>query len=298
MTVNKQRQPSLRALKAFEAVSRHLKVSDAAEELCVTSSAISHLVKRLEQELGLPLLKRDGRNIALTPEGEQFAPRIQRIFRSLNHLIDDTREQNSPNVLNVSLRPYFAVKWLSPRLSHFWAQHPDIELRLIHTTKPTDFSNDRVDLAIEWSKGNRTDIKQSLLIPGLLTPVLSPVLAKTQKITQPKDTLKHILLRETDYDSWQDWLELAGVNDKPKKHTFIDDSNVRYQAAIDGQGIELGCRALIEEDIKAGLLITPFELSLNSFSYYLAEPLKPARQRSASEKFKRWLAQQTLAMKQ
>ena len=286
------RQPSLRALKAFNAVTRHQQINKAAEELCVTPSAVSHLIKRLEQELGVSLVQRSGRNIVLTPAGEHLAPGLQRIFRSLNTLIEDIQEQTNPNVLNVSLRPYFAVKWLSSRLSRFWAKHPDIELRLIHTTKPVDFVSERVDLAIEWSKGNRSGIKYSLLIPGELTPVLSPALKGANSVKKAKDLLNYTLLRETDYNSWQDWFALAGDKIINSKHTFIDDSNVRYQAAIDAQGVELSCRTLISDDLARGKLISPFELSLNSFSYYLAEP-ENYQPNTATQKFIDWLKLET-----
>ena len=287
--MKKNRQPSLRALKAFDAVSRHLQMSKAAQELCVTPSAISHLIKRLEAELGTTLIKQAGRNIELTTAGEQFAPGIQKTFRSLKHLIEDIYDHSNPNVLNVSLRPYFAVKWLSPRLSSFWAAHPQIELRLVHTTKPVDYLNERIDLAIEWCEGERSGINHSLLIKGELTPVLSPELPGALKIKTPSDLFKHTLLRETDHNSWQDWFALAQEKYITPAHTlFIDDSNVRYQAALDGQGVELSCRSLIKNDVETGKLLCPFELSLTRFSYYLAEPAN-RETTPAAQKFINWL---------
>ena len=189
----------------------------------------------------------------------------------------------------MSLRPYFAVKWLSPRLSRFWASFPNIELRLIHTTQAINFATDRADLAIEWARGDRTGTKRTLLISGELTPVLSPKMAAVSKIKSAKDLLNVTLLRETDYDSWKDWFESVGVVYGKSKHTlFIDDSNVRYQSALDGQGVELSCRSLIEDDIKRGKLLTPFKQSINNFSYYLVEPTD-REPTPAAEKFTRWL---------
>ena len=133
--MSSDRLPSLKALRTFEVLSRHLHMNRAAEELSVTPSAISHLVRSLEQELKVKLIRKSGRNIVLTETGAQLAPRAQSIFRSLKQTVDDIREQTNPNILTVSLRPYFAVKWLSPRLSRFWTRYPDIELRLIHTTQ-------------------------------------------------------------------------------------------------------------------------------------------------------------------
>ena len=283
------RLPSLKALRTFEVLSRHLHMNRAAEELSVTPSAISHLIRSLEEELSVKLIRKSGRNIALTETGEQLAPRVQTIFRSLKHTVDDVREQTNPNILNVSLRPYFAVKWLSPRLSRFWARHPEIELRLIHTNLAVNFNNDRADLAIEWSSGDRMGTKQILLIPGELTPVFSPQMVGADKIKTARDLLNHTLLRETDHDSWKDWFESVGENYQKPPHTlFIDDSNVRYQSALDGQGIELSCRSLITDDVKSGKLLSPFKQSVNNFSYYLVEPddRKPS---DATGKFTDWL---------
>ncbi len=287
--MKKQRQPSLRALKAFDAVSRHLQMNKAAQELCVTPSAVSHLIKRLEDELGTSLIKHSGRNIELTSAGEQFAPGIQKTFRSLNYLIEDIRDHGNPNVLNVSLRPYFAVKWLSSRLGGFWAAHPEIELRLIHTSKPVDYFNEHIDLGIEWCEGERTDVHYTLLIEGELTPVLSPDLPGALAIKTPGDLFQYTLLKETDHNSWQAWFDLANVTlETPVHSLFIDDSNVRHQAALDGQGVELGCRSLIKPDLDTGRLFCPFELSLNRFSYYLAESGR-GETTPAAQKFIKWI---------
>ena len=267
-------------------------MNKAAQELCVTPSAISHLIKRLEDDLGTTLIKHSGRNIVLTSAGEQFAPGIQKTFRSLKHLIEDIRDVGNPNVLNVSLRPYFAVKWLSPRMGSFWTAHPEVELRLIHTTKPVDYYDERIDLAIEWCEGKRKGIDHSLLIKGELTPVLSPNLPGANNIAQPSDLLNYTLLCETDHNSWHDWFAVGSEKYQAPAHTlFIDDSNVRYQAALDGQGVELSCRSLVQPDLDKGRLLCPFEQSLNRFSYYLAEP-QDREKTPATEKFISWLKQE------
>ncbi len=193
--MNSNRLPSLKALRGFEVVSRHMHMNQAAEELSVTPSAISHLIRSLEQDLGVKLIEKSGRNIVLTETGKQLAPRVQNTFRSLKQAIGDIREQTNSNILTVSLRPYFAVKWLSPRLSRFWNRFPEIELRLIHTTQAVDFVADRLDLAIEWSTGNHQGAKQSLLIPGELTPVFSPNMAGSEKIKTAKDLTNYTLAK-------------------------------------------------------------------------------------------------------
>jgi LysR family glycine cleavage system transcriptional activator len=92
-------------------------------------------------------------------------------------------------------------------------------------------------------------------------------------LTRPEDLAHHTLLDEVDYDSWGDWLTHAGMpNLEARQRIVIDDSNVRLQAAINGQGVELTCRSLIDEDLAAGRLVQPFNLSLEDFAYYLVYP--------------------------
>ena len=287
--MNTNRLPPLNALRAFESVSRHHQVTRAARELSVSPSAVSHLIRRLERDLEVPLVKRVGRNIALTEIGEKMAPELQEIFRSLSRVVGEVRTLVNQDLLTVSLRPYFAVKWLAPRLNRFWARHPDVELRLHHTNQPVDFRSENIDLAIEWSKGDRDGIRNFQLVPGELTPVFSPKLAGADRIQAPEDLLDFTLLRETDYDSWSDWFALFGKpppNDTGSLH--IDDSNVRNQAALDGQGIELSCRTLIRDDVTEGRLLAPFQESIGSFSYYLVEPVHSPLSRAAAN-FKNWI---------
>jgi LysR family glycine cleavage system transcriptional activator len=111
-------------------VSRHLHVGTAAQELNVTPSAVSHLVKRLEDDIGVKLVKKSGRNIMLTSAGENMSPELQEIFSNLKRIVGVARTATSKNSLTVSVRPYFSVKWLAPRLSKFWNAYPAVELRL------------------------------------------------------------------------------------------------------------------------------------------------------------------------
>jgi LysR family glycine cleavage system transcriptional activator len=280
----------LNALRAFDATSRHMRLSGAAAELHVTPSAISHLIRRLEEDLGVPLFRRVSRRLVLTETGQRLAPGVQEAFARLVKSVDEVRGDAEGGTLTVSLRPHFAVKWLTPRLSRFWEAHPEVELRLHHTIRQVDFASQEADLAIEWGRGERPALECTLLVPGKLTPVCSPALLEgAHPLRTPADLRHHTLLRETDHDSWVEWLALAGeVENAPHHNLYIDDSNVRIQAAVDGQGVELGCIALITDDLAAGRLVMPFDLTLDAFSYYVVHP----RRRTLSAKtevFRRWL---------
>ena len=279
----------LKALRAFEVVSRHLSVKGAARELNVTPSAVSHLIKRLEDDLGVQLIRRSGRNISLTDPGEKLAPGLQDAFESLTKAVNSLRDLSHQNTLTISLRPYFAVKWLAPRLSRFWARYPKVELRLHHTTEPIDFIADSVDLAIEWSTGSRSGVRHHELIPGELVPIFSPDMLGAETITEPNDLLRFTLLKEMDFNSWEEWFFQANKErQNPPFIHYIDDSNVRHQAALDGLGVELSCRSLIREEVASGALLAPFDVSVDCFSYYLVEPIRGQRSPLAQQ-FKNWI---------
>ena len=284
--------PPLNALKAFEAVSRHSNVSRAAQELHVTPSAVSHLIRRLEESFGAKLLERSGRNIRLTNFGQATALELQNAFHSLRVAVNNIHQSIEQKVITVSCRPYFAAKWLSARLESFWSQHPEVELHLYHTNQKADLNSGDVDLSIEWLNGKRENGKLLELVPGNLTPVFSATLKNSKKINTPEDLLRFPLLRETDYNSWEKWFIQCDCSPSKKlRSIYIDDSNVRYQAAIDGQGVELSCRSLIKNDIENGKLVAPFSETIEEFSYYLVEPTN--RNLSASALiFREWLLDQ------
>ncbi len=291
-----RRLPPLNALRAFDAVSRHARVARAAEELHVTPSAISHLLRRLEDDIRVRLFRRVGRRLVLTVAGQKFALGVREAFSSLASAVEDVCAEVEGGTLTVSLRPHFALKWLTPRLSRFWEAHPEIELRLHHTIRQVDFDSQEADMAIEWRRGKRSGLTCTPLVPGQLTPVCSPALLEdVQPLATPADLHHHTLLRETDYDSWSEWLAIAGIDDEVPQHSlYIDDSNVRLQAAVDGQGIELGCIALLADDLAAGRLVMPFDRTLDTFSYYIVHPRQavlPARVAA----FRRWLLDEAMA---
>jgi LysR family glycine cleavage system transcriptional activator len=284
----------LTALRAFEAVSRHVHVKDAADELNVTPSAVSHLVKRLEEDLGVSLVKKLGRNIKITDEGHQLGPVLQETFQSLSKAVNTIRNQANQNTLTISLRPYFSAKWFAPRLTEFWSQNPNVQLQLHHSNEITNFNVQAVDLSIEWSKGDRSDVIYHQLIPGKLVPIFSPNMPGADKIKTPKDLLNFTLLMEIGTDSWAEWfLNVEGEYEKPQLTHYIDDSNVRHQAALDGQGVELSCRELVKNEIKNGQLIAPFHTSVDIYSYYLVEP-KQRQSSKIAQQVKRWIIQEAM----
>ena len=128
------RLPSLNGLRAFEAAARHLSFTKAAEELNVTQTAISHQIKRLEEELGLRLFIRQNRALTLTNEGREYLPGIRAAFQDLRLATERLKRRENENVLTVSTLTSLAAKWLMPRLSKFQELHPSIDVRVTTST--------------------------------------------------------------------------------------------------------------------------------------------------------------------
>ena len=108
--------PPLDSLKAFEAAARHLSITVAANELCLTKGAVSYQIKRLEQHLGHPLFKRTTRQILLTDAGQMFYQTTQKVFADLFNQIHLLNQQTQQNLV-IAVTSYVALRWLSPKLA-------------------------------------------------------------------------------------------------------------------------------------------------------------------------------------
>src|SRR5438093_5691183 len=145
--------PSLNGLRAFEAAARHLSFTLAAAELNVTQTAISHQIRRLEEELGIRLFIRRNRALALTPEARDYLPGIRAAFNDLRLATDRLLRKDDGRVLTVSTLASLAAKWLLPRLSAFQEAHHGIDVRITTSTSLVDFHRDNVDAAIRYGRG-------------------------------------------------------------------------------------------------------------------------------------------------
>src|ERR1044071_2700244 len=151
------RLPSLNGLRAFEAAARHLSFTQAASELNVTQTAISHQIKRLEEELGVRLFIRQNRSLALTAEAQDYLPGIRAAFNDLRLATDRLLRKDDDHVLTVSTLASLAAKWLLPRLTAFQEAHLGIDVRITTSTrKPISESMCASPLRPAWSTSSAT----------------------------------------------------------------------------------------------------------------------------------------------
>jgi LysR family glycine cleavage system transcriptional activator len=272
------RLPSLNGLRAFEAAARHLSFTKAAEELNVTQTAISHQIKRLEEELGLQLFVRQNRTLALTAEARDYLPGIRAAFQDLRLATDRLKRKENENVLTVSTVTSFATKWLVPRLSRFQELHPSIDVRVTTSIALVDFVRDGVDVGIRYGHGKWPGLRADWLLADELFPVCSPALLKGSTLLRKPEDLAHHTLLHTSHDmedDWSVWLTAAGLSPKLSTQSGLtfDLQFMTVQAAIDGLGVAIGRTAIVESDLAKGRLVAPFEMTLPAAAgYYLVCP--------------------------
>jgi len=272
------RLPSLNGLRAFEAAARHLSFTNAAAELNVTQTAISHQIKRLEEELGIPLFVRQNRALALTPQARDYLPGIRAAFNDLRLATDRLLRKDNDRVLTVSTLASLAAKWLLPRLSAFQEAHPDIDVRITTSTSMVDFKGGDVDAAIRYGRGRWAGLRADWLTADQLFPVCSPALLQGERpLRAPEDLAHHTLLHSSaGYDDdWRLWLTAAGLPADISKQPGLsfDMIFMTLQAAIDGLGVAVGRTTYVEGDLAKGRLVVPFQIRLPADAgFYLVSP--------------------------
>jgi DNA-binding transcriptional LysR family regulator len=267
-----RRLPSLTALRAFEAVSRTLSFTKAAQELGVTQTAVSRQIRLLEEALAVTLVTRGATRNALTGAGEILFDGVYRGFASIDQAVERIGGSAGREILTVSVAPFFSSLWLTPRLMAFYQRHPGIDLRLDHSYQPADHRREGIDLGVNWGSGNWPGVKKELVLDGSLTPVMSPdLVARIGPLDTPQQLLDLTLFYEFDLADWALWLAQAGVALPKDAGSFrLNDSHALRRAALDGHGVALFFRGLVEGDLQSGRLVQPFQLAVNTgFDYYL-----------------------------
>ncbi len=287
------RLPSLNGLRAFEAAARHLSFTQAASELNVTQTAISHQIRRLEEELGLRLFIRKNRALALTPKARDYLPGVRAAFNDLRLATDRLLRKDDDHVLTVSTLASLAAKWLLPRLTAFQEAHPGIDVRITTSTALVDFKGGDVDAAIRYGRGNWQGLRADWLMADDFFPVCSPALLNGKRpLKCPEDLRDHVLLHtSTNSDDWRQWLTAAGLPSdisRPPGITF-DLILMTVQAAIDGIGVAMGRTSYVQDDIAKCRLVVPFKIALPADAgFYLVSPegvAEPPKLRA----FRQWL---------
>lgn len=252
--------PPLNALRAFEAAARRGSFKDAALELHVTQSAISHQIKHLEETLAVQLFDRAARAVALTEAGRTYLPFLQQAFDAIS---DGTRLVTRvlrEDVLTVRMYSTFAVRWLVSRLHRFQEAHPDLQVRLMTSQLDPVFPDEDIDLAVVIGRSAAGRVHYEYLFSPTMFPVCSPkLLAGRPRIRRPADLAAFTILQvHPSAGDWAAWLEAQGVRGiDPDAGLRFDSYDHALRMAARGMGMALAMQPYVSEDLAAGLLTAP-----------------------------------------
>jgi LysR family glycine cleavage system transcriptional activator len=285
--------PPLGSLRAFEAAARHLSFKQAAAELGVTPTAISHQIRQLEANLGTALFERQTRKVVLTAEGRTLYPVLQQTFDAIAEALAALRRPPTRRVATLSATVAFTARLLVPRVARFRTLHPGWDLRLHASDEAVDLDAGEADAAIRYGLGRYPGLTVLPLLDDTFAPVCSPHLALHTPQELADATLIHFewgpAAATLMVPTWQTWKVEAGLRwlDAEAGITFNDESSA-IQAAIAGQGVALLSLALVAAELASGALIQPFGPVLEGWRYDLVHPVG-AERRPAVAALRSWV---------
>ena len=263
--------PSFPSLRAFEAAARHLSFKAAAEELCLTQSAISHQIKVLEEFLGAPLFIRHPQRVELTLRGSEYLEMISFLLDGIESATQKIKGDEIKGPLYVQSSPAFASFWLLPRIVRFNRMYPEIELNLSTIAETESYVSHPFDVRINCSWEVPPDTGAEPFMISSRIPVCNPELLKNgPPISEPEDLLSYPIIREEEsWDKWDQWFSFAGYKETPKLvGPHFDNAYLAIKAAEEGLGIALGTIALIHEKVALGRLVVLIEPKTQPKCYY------------------------------
>ena len=291
MLIMSRRLPPLNALKAFEAASRHLSFTRAAEELFVTQAAVSHQIKSLEENLGIKLFRRKNRSLLLTEEGQSYFLDIKDVFSALIEATDKVLSRTAVGALTVCTSPSFAIQWLVPNLAKFSERHPEIDVRIKALDLEEGLLTDDVDVAIYYGRGNWSGVRCDKLRNEYLIPVCAPsLLVGKRPLNSLSDLQNHTLLHDSSRKDWKIWMREVGVSlDNVHQGPIFSLSSLALQAAVHGQGVALGSNLLARAEVESGRLVCPFDqFLLCKNAYYIVSNETPS-ELGKIDVFRQWM---------
>ena len=269
--------PPLDLIQGFEAAARTLSFTRAAEELCITQSAVSRQIRTLEEHLGVALFERRPRSLALTEQGLALQRTATEVLERLQETANRLRADAGVPHLTVSTTGGFASLWLIPRLRTFTALHPEVDVRISATYATVNLERSLVDVAVRYCQAEDAPDSAVRLFGEELFPVCSSILL-TEGI-HPLRTLadlQHHALLHMDVDGathmdWDTWLAAQGYPGlRPAASIRFDSYEQMIQAAVGGQGVAMGIGRLVSGLMASGQLVAPFGASmLGARAYFI-----------------------------
>jgi LysR family glycine cleavage system transcriptional activator len=292
----------LKALRAFDAAARHLSFTKAADQLHVTTGAVSHQIKMLEDALGVRLFHRSNNTLSLTAAGADFLPDIRESFRLLNRATERVAARADAARLVLAVPPTLGSRWLAPRISRFSRQRNDIVVDVVAANAMEDLGRTGFDVAVRYGPVPQVGYESELVVVDEVFPVCSPRLCKgSRPLRKPADlkrfTLLHYpcLLKDHVFADWNTWLALAGVDglSSSRSLTFYPGT-MAIDAAVAGAGVALGKGIVATDDLLFGRLVRPFDIDVGlRCEHHLVFP-KATRNHPSHVAVREWLKAELL----
>lgn len=296
------RLPPLSSLRLFEAAARHVSFRDAAVELNITASAVSHGIQTLEAWLGVELFHRDPKKLRLTLAGEAYAPFVSEALGVLAQATERIPGRKASGTLSISSAPTFASRIVLPRLDRFSLQFPDIRVTLDTSQRLVNLTHDNFDAAIRFAPVKPQSANWTMLTEETLVPLCSPRLrdrfadiADEQVLAQAQ--LIHVTSVLTD---WAYWFQTNGI-DPPasiEKGLRVDTMLMAFEAARRGVGIVLGRRPLVDEELASGQLVQLGSQTVPSGSAYWLVISPSEFQKPEVKLFRQWLLNELASLRE
>lgn len=267
------RLPPVHALSAFEAAARLGSFALAAEELCITPSALSHRIRLLEDFVGERLFLRDGRTLTLSEFGRRYLDVVRTALRTLSDFPLPHRMVPVQQRIKLTVPPTFARCLLVPRLSEFTAQYPDVVIDVFLSVPLYDLSLAESDIEVRFGVGKYQELVTLKLFEEPAFAVASPTyLSSIGELRSPADLKKASLLRSA-LEPWQSWFEAAGLDwPEPSTGLRLDDLGLLLEAVCQGYGVGLTRQHFAQDKISRGELVHLFpEIQIQSppHAYYV-----------------------------
>ncbi len=295
----KRKIPALNALKAFEIAGSTGSFTRAAEQLNVTQSAVSRQVRQLEEQIGEELLIRRHHHLELTRAGRKLLDALNQSFDRIELAVRAIQQKSHLNRLRVNAPPTFTSRWLLPRLGRLREQHPELELSITTRLQDSLAETGTLDCAIRFGNGEWEQLGATLLMQERHIAVCSPgLLASVQGNGEAPDlermTLLHVLAsEERRYQTWQHWLDAAGIRGVDTRGGYeFDLLDLAIRAALDGLGITIADWHMVTRELAAGQLTQVLNVHVEGHQSYWLVTRPEQAESAALRTFQTWLQQE------